>query len=150
VTGSTPPDASSRKGRARVVSVWVMALETGLRGDAKLMVTDADTARSIGSGMVDVLGSPRLIALCEEATCNAVANALEDGTTTVGMRVQFDHLQPTPVGVEVMAEAVLEKIEGRRLKFTVSATDSGGLVAAGKITRVLVDPERFMSKCCRT
>lgn len=114
------------------------------------MVTEADTARALGSGMVDVLGSPRLIALCEEATCNAVANALEEGTTTVGMRVQFDHLQPTPVGVEVVAEAVLEKIEGRRLKFTVSATDSGGLVAAGKITRVLVDPERFMSKCCRT
>ena len=64
------------------------------------------------------------------------------------MRIQFDHLQPTPVGAEVIAEAVLEKIEGRRLKFTVSASDSGGLVAAGKITRVLVDVDRFMGKCC--
>ena len=64
------------------------------------------------------------------------------------MRIQFDHLQPTPVGAEVIAEAVLEKIEGRRLKFTVSASDSGGLVAAGKITRVLVDVDRFMAKCC--
>ena len=125
-----------------------MTVETGMRGDAKLVVTEADTARALGSGIVDVLGSPRLIALCEEATCNAIANALDDGSTTVGMRVQFDHLQPTPIGGEVIAEAVLEKIEGRRLKFTVSATDSGGLVGAGKITRVLVDFDRFMSKCC--
>ena len=122
-------------------------IDTGLRGDAKLVVTDDDTARALGSGTVDVLGSPRLVALCEEACCNAVANSLDDGATTVGMRIQFDHLQPTPVGDEVVAEAVLEKIEGRRLKFTVSASDSGGLVAAGKITRVLVDLDRFMSKC---
>lgn len=132
------------------VSVVAVNLDTGMRGDAKLVVTDADTARALGSGTVDVLGSPRLVALCEEACCNAVTNALDDRMTTVGMRIQFDHLQPTPVGAEVVAEAVLEKIEGRRLKFTVSASDSGGLVAAGKITRVLVDLDRFMAKCCKT
>lgn len=127
-----------------------VTLEIGMRGDAKLVVAEADTARSIGSGAVDVLASPRLIALCEEATVNAVSNSLDEGTTTVGMRVQFDHLQPTPVGAEVVAEALLEKVEGRRLVFTVSASDSGGLVAAGKITRVLVDVDRFMGKCCVT
>ena len=121
-----------------------------MRGDAKLVVTDADTARALGSGSVDVLGSPRLVALCEEACCKALENSLDEGTTSVGMRIQFDHLQPTPVGVEVVAEAVLEKIDGRRLKFTVSASDPGGLVAAGKITRVVVDLERFMGKCCGT
>jgi predicted thioesterase len=136
--------------RRVLVSVVGVKLETGMRGDAKLVVTEADTARSLGSGIVDVLGSPRLVALCEEACCNAISNALEEGSTSVGMRVQFDHLQPTPVGAEVVAEAVLEKIDGRRLKFTVSASDPGGLVAAGKITRVVVDLERFMSKCCDT
>ena len=119
-----------------------------MRGDAKLVVTEQDTARELGSGMIDVLGSPRLIALCEQAACTAVADALEAGSTTVGMRIQLDHLQPTPIGAEVVAEAVLEKIEGRRLSFTVSAADPGGLVAAGKITRVLVDVEHFMTKCC--
>ena len=132
------------------ISVVAVNLETGMRGDAKLVVTDADTALALGSGSVEVLGSPRLVALCEEACCNALEHALEDGTTTVGMRIQFDHLQPTPVGAEVVAEAVLEKIEGRRLKFTVSASDTGGLVAAGKITRVLVDLDRFLAKCCAT
>ncbi|NQY58037.1 MAG: thioesterase [Ilumatobacteraceae bacterium] len=124
-----------------------MTLETGLRGDAKLVVGEADTAHALGSGDVDVLGSPRLVALCEEASCNALAGALEPGMSSVGVRIQFDHLQPTQIGAEVVAEAVLEKIDGRRLKFTVSASDPGGLVAAGKITRVVVDVERFMSKC---
>jgi predicted thioesterase len=123
-------------------------IETGLRGDAKLVVTDADTAHALGSGSVDVLGTPRLIALCEEAAVNALSSALPDGSTTVGMRIQFDHLQPTPVGAEVIAEAVLERIEGRRLVFNVTATDPGGLVGAGRITRVIVEVDRFMSKCC--
>lgn len=144
------PARGSTACRVGLVSVVGVNLETGMRGDAKLVVTDADTARAFGSGIVDVLGSPRLIALCEEACCNAISNALGDGSASVGMRVQFDHLQPTPIGAEVVAEAVLEKIEGRRLKFTVSASDPGGLVAAGKITRVVVDLDRFMSKCCDT
>ena len=118
-------------------------------GKTTTLLTISGLLAPIG-GSVEVLGSPRLVALCEEACCNALEHALEDGTTTVGMRIQFDHLQPTPVGAEVVAEAVLEKIEGRRLKFTVSASDTGGLVAAGKITRVLVDLDRFMAKCCAT
>lgn len=125
-------------------------LAIGLRGDAKLVVTPADTARSLGSGQVDVLGTPRIVALCEEATCVALDGVLEPGTTSVGMRVQIDHLQPTPVGAVVMADAVLEKIEGRRLSFNVSVADDGGLVAAGKVTRVVVDIDRFMKKCCAT
>jgi fluoroacetyl-CoA thioesterase len=130
------------------VSVSLVELDKGLRGDAKLMVTANDTASALGSGTVDVLGSPRLIALCEEACQNAMASELEPGTTTVGMRVQFDHLQPTPVGAEVFAEAVLKKIDGRRITFEVSATDAGGLIGAGKITRVVVGIDDFMGKCC--
>ena len=62
------------------------------------------------------------------------------------MRVQLDHLAPTAVGGKVEAEATLEKVEGRRLIFTVSVTDDRGLVAAGKVTRVVVDVERFLDK----
>lgn len=123
-----------------------MNIEVGLRGEAKMVVSEADTARALRSGTVDVLGTPRLIALCEEATCAALGGRLPDGHTTVGMRVQVDHLQPTAVGVEVVAEATLEKIEGRRLMFTVSASDTRGLVAAGKVTRVLVEVDRFHGK----
>jgi fluoroacetyl-CoA thioesterase len=120
----------------------------GLKGEARLVVSEADTARSLGSGDVNVLGTPKLVALFEEATVDALRGMLEPGQTSVGMRVQIDHLQPTPIGAEVVVEAQLDKVEGRRISFTVTATDSGGLVAAGKVTRVMVDVERFMTKCC--
>jgi len=121
-------------------------IEPGLRGVATLVVADADTARAMCSGTVDVLATPRVVALCEEAAVAALEGHLPAGHTTVGMRVQLDHLQPTPVGATVEAEAVLEKVEGRRLTFTVSASDARGLVAAGKVTRVLVELDRFLAK----
>ena len=134
--------------RAGAVSVLVVNVAVGLKGEARLTVGEADTARALGSGDVDVLGTPRLVALFEQATVEAIADMIEPDQTTVGMRVQIDHLQPTPVGAEVVVEASLDKIEGRRISFTVTASDSGGLVAAGKVTRVVVDRARFMSKCC--
>jgi fluoroacetyl-CoA thioesterase len=121
-------------------------IDPGLRGEASLVVGPDDTARAMRSGSVEVLATPRVVALCEEATVAALDGHLPDGHTTVGMRVQLDHLQPTPVGATVEAEATLEKVEGRRLTFTVSACDSRGLVAAGKVTRVLVEIERFNAK----
>ena len=123
-----------------------VSAEIGLKGQASMTVGDADTAVAMGSGSVLVLATPRVVALCEQATCAALAGHLAEGCTTVGMRVQLDHLQPTPVGASVTAEAVLDKIEGRRLTFTVSASDTKGLVAAGKVTRVMVEVDRFMDK----
>ena len=108
------------------------------------MVSEADTAIALKSGEVDVLGTPRLIALAEEASIIAIGDLLPAGQTTVGMRVQIDHLAPTNVGSSVAAEATLEKVEGRRLTFTISVSDHCGLVAAGKVTRVVVDKERFL------
>jgi len=121
-------------------------LHPGLCAEVTLTVTDADTAIAIGSGSVPVLATPRVIALCEQTSVKAMENDLEPGTTTVGMRVQLDHLAPTPVGQTVSCEATLESVTGRRVNFTVSVNDARGLVAAGKITRVVVDTERFLEK----
>ena len=60
---------------------------------------------------------------------------------------RVDHLQPSAIGSEVVAEAVLVKVDGRRLTFTVSASDERGLVGVGKVVRVIVDVERFMRRC---
>lgn len=84
--------------------------------------------------------------LAEEAVVAAVAGALPEGTTTVGYRVQIDHLAPVPVGGKVRAEATLTAAEGRRLTFRVLITDGRGLVAAGRITRVVVDTDRFLER----
>jgi len=122
-------------------------VEPGLCGHVELEVTDADTAVAARSGDVAVLSTPRIVALAEEAAMSAVGGNLASGETTVGMRIQLDHLAPVAVGVVVTADAKLEKVDGRRLKFSVSVTDERGLVAAGKVTRVVVDRDRFIDRC---
>jgi predicted thioesterase len=123
-----------------------MSPAPGLVGRASLVVADADTAVAIGSGDVPVLATPQLIALAERASVAAVADSVPPGCTTVGSEVQLAHVAPTPVGVQVTAEATLESVDGRRLVFRVSVNDPRGLVAAGRITRVLVERARFIDK----
>jgi predicted thioesterase len=120
----------------------------------ELTVGPEDTAEHFRSGDVPVLATPRLIALCEEVTCRATDGHLTDAQASVATRVQFDHLAPVAVGSIVLAEATLVKVEGRRLTFTVSAArlgeglggDVGGLVGAGRVTRVVVDRAAFLAK----
>ena len=76
--------------------------------------------------------------------CVAVVDHLADGWTTVGTKVELDHLRATAVGSHVTAHAVLEEIDRRRLTFVVSVSDTNGAVAAGKVTRALVEVDRFM------
>jgi fluoroacetyl-CoA thioesterase len=123
-----------------------MPLRPGLSASADLVVAADDTALALHTGDVPVLATPRVVRLAEEASVRAIEGTLTGDTTSVGYRVQLDHLAPTPVGGKVRAEATLEAIEGRRLTFRVSVSDGHGLVAAGRITRVIVERERFMEK----
>src|SRR5215207_386929 len=121
-----------------------MTLEPGLRAAFRYTVTGADTAVAVGSGRVPVLATPRVLALAERATVAAVEGALEAGATTVGVRVELDHLAPSPVGAELEVEAALERVAGRRLEFAVRVRDGGRPVASGLITRVVVDTDTFL------
>ena len=123
-----------------------MPVRPGLSATVELNVSQDDTAIAHRSGTVPVLATPRIVALVEEAAVLALDGELAEGYSTVGVRVQIEHISPTPVGGVVHAEANLEKVEGRRLIFHVSARDARGLVAAGKVTRVLVDVDRFLEK----
>ena len=118
----------------------------GSSATVDLTVSETDTAIAMRSGEVPVLATPRLVALFEEAAMKAIDGQLAPNETTVGMRVQVDHLAPPAGGDVVTAEATLVDVEGRRLTFTVSAKDPRGLVGAGKVTRVVVDVERFLDK----
>jgi predicted thioesterase len=121
-----------------------VAPRTGLSARIELEVTEADTAEAFRSGSVPVLATPRLVALCEEASCLALEGHLPEGGTSVAKRVQFDHLVPVGIGRCVQAEATLDRIEGRRMVFTLSVSENGGLVGAGKLVRVVVDRETFL------
>jgi predicted thioesterase len=123
-----------------------MPLRPGLSATVELTVAEGDTAIALGSGDVPVLATPRVVRLAEQASVAAVDGHVPEDHTTVGYRVQLDHLAPTGVGGKVSAEAILENVEGRRLTFRVSVNDGRGLVAAGRITRVVVERARFLEK----
>jgi predicted thioesterase len=116
-----------------------------LEATVERTVGSRDTASSLGSGDVDVLGTPAVVALCERASIAAVADSLEASQTTVGTNVTLDHLAPTGIGRHVTARARLEDVDGRTLRFSVEASDGSGVIARGTHTRVIVERERFVA-----
>ena len=120
----------------------------GLRATIAAEVTDADTARALGSGDVPVLGTPRLLALAEAACVAAVAPQLDEGQTTVGTAVSLEHKRARPIGAQIEVEAELAGIEGRRLFFNFIAygpgTGDDAVIGAGTVERMLVDRDRFL------
>ena len=123
-----------------------MDISPGLAAMIDHVVGESDTSASMGTSDVPVLATPRIILLAEQATAEALAGRLDPGLSAVEHRVDISHLAPTPVGAKVRVEAVLETVEGRRLVFRVSVSDSRGLVAAGRFTRVIVSRDRFLEK----
>lgn len=110
-------------------------------------VTDEDTAVAVGSGSLPVLGTPRLLAWCEAATCAAIDPTLPTGSTSVGTRVELEHHAASAVGQEVEVTASTTYVDGRLHRFTVAARNVGGkVIGTGEITRVVVDAERFLSR----
>jgi predicted thioesterase len=125
-------------------------IEPGLSASLHREVTAADTARALGSGDLDVLGTPRLLAWCEEATVRAVADALDPARTTVGSRVDLAHERASRVGAAVTVRADLVHVDGRLLRFDVVAEqaspDGSAVVARGQVTRVMVERKRFLAR----
>jgi fluoroacetyl-CoA thioesterase len=120
----------------------------GLRATVSHVVQEADTASALGSGDVPVLGTPRLLALAEQASCRAVEDAMESGQSSVGTHVELAHLAPSAVGERVDVHAELVEVDGVTLRFEARAEHphDGKLVAQGRLIRVIVDRTRFLAR----
>lgn len=127
-----------------------MPVELGARATVVREVGPEDTARELGSGDLEVLGTPRLLAWCEQATVAAVADGLGAGRTSVGTRVELAHERASAVGATVTITASLTHVDGRLLRFDVIAeqeVDGASVpVGRGQVTRVLVDRDRFLTR----
>ena len=121
-------------------------MDTGLTHTSRLTVAQQHTAKTLGSGDLEVLATPQMVALMENAAMLAVKDHLPEGSTTVGARIDTTHLRPSAVGHEVSATATLTAIEGRKLSFSVAAHDGDTVIGEGRHTRYIVDIEKFLSK----
>lgn len=121
-------------------------LEAGIKGYQELTVTVEDTAKVHKSGTLDVLATPRMAALMEETAWKSVAADLDAGMGTVGISLTLSHLAPTPVGMKVYCESVLEKVDGRKLSFSITARDEAGEIGKASHERFIVEEEKFQNK----
>src|ERR671919_1758163 len=119
-------------------------IEPGRVESAQETVTQDVTAEAMGSGDVPVLATPAILASVERLAVASLADALPPGTTTVGARVELDHLAPTPVGALLSVTVRLVAVDGRRLTFEFEASDPQGVVARGTHLRVAVERQAFL------
>lgn len=125
-------------------------MKTKLYYTSTSTVTAENTAIALGSGDMEVLATPALVALMENAAMEAVIEELDDEQTTVGAHIDVAHLRPTPIGETVHATAVLTEVEGRKLTFSVKAEDGHGVIGEGTHVRYIVDRHRFLGKLKKT
>ena len=140
-----------------------MELAPGLLAELRVVVSEADAAIAAGSGDVPVLATPRLLALAEAASVAAIEPHLAAEMTSVGTAASLEHRRASPVGAEIVVEAELTEVAGRRLVFSFIVRHGpsgpgaeGGpeaeedlVVGAGTLERVVVDREKFLARLAR-
>ncbi len=127
------------------------APEVGASAALSFDVSDDDTALALGSGDVPVLATPRLLAWLEAATVECLAASLPEGATSVGTRIEIEHLAASPVTARLIARASVSYVDGRLVRFEVAAEHQVGdgdlvVVATGRVTRVVVDRAKFLAR----
>lgn len=121
-------------------------LQPGISAEVTFSVTHDLTAKTVGSGTLDVLATPVMIAKMEQAAWTAVAPHLPDDNGTVGTLMNAKHISATPIGMEVTCRAELTEVDGRRLVFRVTASDAAGPIGEGVHERAVIQNDRFVSK----
>ena len=121
-------------------------MEAGIKGRQEIIVTKDITASAMGSGTIEVYGTPAMILLIEETAQKSVAPELAGGQGTVGTELNIKHLAATPVGMKVWCETELSEVDGRRLLFKAEVFDESGKIGEGTHERFIVDNQKFQEK----
>lgn len=121
-------------------------LEIGIKGHQEMTVTEEFTAKTMGSGVMDVYATPAMLALMEKTAFMSVADELQEGCGTVGIKVEIEHVASSPVGMKITCDSELTAIEGRKLIFKVEAYDSKGLIGKGIHERFIIESNKFQEK----
>lgn len=123
-----------------------MEITVGMKGEASTLVEREDTAAEVGSGNLLVYATPCMVALMEGAACEAIADALGENQSSVGIALSIEHLSATPVGLEVRAEAEVTAVEGKIITFSLTAYDEAGKIGEGTHKRCVVSSQKFLDK----
>ena len=123
-----------------------MEILVGMCAEVSTLVEREDTAQIVGSGSLLVYATPCMVALMEGAAFDAIAGALPEDKTSVGIELSIKHLSATPVGLQVTAKAEVIESDGKIITFKVTASDEAGLIGEGTHKRAIVTTQRFLDK----
>jgi fluoroacetyl-CoA thioesterase len=123
------------------------SIPVGANGSFSLIVTSEHLAsRFKDASLPPVLATPVMIMVMENAALNAIKPYLDPGETALGSRVDVRHLAATPVGRRVTGEARVTRVEGRRIEFSVVATDEAEEIGVGTHERIVIDSAKFAAR----
>lgn len=121
-------------------------VKVGMTGRQELTVTEELTAKAMGSGELLVFATPAMLALMEKTAYLSVADALDEGSGSVGTMVQLTHSAASPVGMHVVCESKLTAVDGRKLIFSIEARDDCGVIGQATHERFIVFHDKFQAK----
>src|SRR5664280_1749963 len=119
----------------------------GTKGTFKMHVLPEHLANQFKDAMLpQVLATPVMILIMENAALNAIRSFLDLGESAIGTAIDVRHLAATPVGHDVLAEAKVIKVEGKRIKFKVSASDEIEEIGNGTHQRAVINLRSFSDR----
>ncbi len=121
-------------------------LKEGMSFTQSKIVKESETAAKVASGALEVFSTPMLIAFMESTAFTLVQKELGEGDTTVGISVNIKHLKANLIGDELTCTAILEKVDGKKLDFSVKVFHGDVLVGEGEHSRFIVNEEKFLAK----
>lgn len=121
-------------------------IPVGTKGFATEVVDKNNTAAALGSGFLEVYATPAMVALMEKAAAESVQPFLEATSGTVGTQINVTHAAATPLGLQVKCESEVTAVDGRKITFSITASDNAGVIGTAIHERFVIDNERFMQK----
>ena len=121
-------------------------METGIKKEKYFIVKETESAKDMGSGDLEVLATPILVAYFENVSKDLVTPYLTEGDTTVGINININHLAPSKIGNQILIKAELIEINKRILTFKLEAFDKDILIGEGIHKRCIVNVNKFLGK----
>lgn len=123
-----------------------MSITVGLKGEATVVVSEQNIAKTMKSGALEVFATPAMCALMEEAAVAALNGQLPDGEGTVGISLSISHDKASAMGAQIRAEAEVVAVDGRKISYKVAAYEGETCIGKGTHERFVINNEKFMSK----
>ncbi|MCT4613703.1 MAG: thioesterase family protein [Marinifilaceae bacterium] len=121
-------------------------LESGIKATYTYKVNPENSAKNMGSGSLEVLATPALVAFMENAACRLVEGKLGEGMDSVGTRIDIKHIKASKIGVEVSVEVELSKVDGKKLEFAITAKEGDVVIGSSTHNRYVIEVKKFLER----